>query len=498
MVASSSNPGVGRYLMGNVVVVFVALLVNQIVQTAGAAILTHIVANPARYGEINVLLQILGLVGIFLSLGLNSALTYALATRRPERDDAFWLTLWVSVGFGVVLAGSLALSAGIIASLYRIPALAPAIVIMGLILVVNSLANILTAVLSGQKLFRRQALAMVLPVFASTVGMVMGAAISLRWHHLLLWVALGQVVGTVVGVVAIGVLSRPYLPRLFRPDWSYLRALLHYGLPMWAGNIFKSFQQPFLVITMGLVSFSAAGFLTNSLKIIGFIANITWAFNIVVLPWLSEVQHQPELIRMRATLAFRYNNYLIYPLSLVTIMERHWISVAVFGPQYAHTAAYLLPATVAIGLSSVSRLGGTLLAGIGQPRGNFWPMVASGLVTLIGTPLLLLKAGPVAAVYPYLWGWVLATALTIAFALKDGLWLDYGDAFGRPMVPSAAMVASYGLAKALGLGPLGSLLLALAVLATVTGAIEIEQRGRWGARHIQRLKRHVPFHPPWA
>jgi uncharacterized YccA/Bax inhibitor family protein len=125
-------------------------------------------------------------------------------------------------------------------------------------------------------------------------------------------------------------------------------------------------------------------------------------------------------------------------------------------------------------------------------------MVASGLVTLIGTPLLLLKAGPVAAVYPYLWGWVLATALTIAFALKDGLWLDYGDAFGRPMVPSAAMVASYGLAKALGLGPLGSLLLALAVLATVTGAIEIEQRGRWGARHIQRLKRHVPFHPPWA
>jgi len=91
---------------------------------------------------------------------------------------------------------------------------------------------------------------------------------------------------------------------------------------------------------------------------------------------------------------------------------------------------------------------------------------------------------------------VLATGLTIAFALKDGLRLDYGDAFGWPMIPSAAMVASYGVAKALGLGPLGALLLALVVLAAVTGSIE--QRGRWRARHIQRLKRHVPFHPPWA
>ncbi len=494
--AATSKPGVGRYLISNVIVVFVALLINQIVQTAGAAVLTHIVANPARYGEINVLLQILGLVGIFLSLGLNSALTYVIATGRPESDHAFWLTLWVSLAFGSILAVVLAVFAGAIASLYHIPALGPAIILMGLILIINSVANVLTAVLSGHKLFRTQSLAIVLPVLVSSAGMVAGAAVAQVMHHLLLWVAVGQVAGTVVGVVAIGVLARPYLPGLVNPDWSHLRALLRYGIPMWAGNIFKSFQQPFLVITMGLLSFSAAGFLTNSLKIGGFINNITWAFNIVVLPWLSEVQRHPGLVRMRATLAFRYNNYLIYPFSILVILERHWISIAVFGANFAHTAAYLLPVAAAIGFSSVSRLGGTLLAGIGQPRGNFWPMVVAGLVTLVGMPICLFNLGPVAAVYPYLLGWVLATGLTIVFAMKDGLYLNYWDAFGRPAVPSAAMVACYEVAGWLGLNQLGAVVIALAVLVAVTWSIERRMPGRKPG--VQASGRHVPFHRPGA
>lgn len=496
LVAANSPSGVGRYLVANVIVVFAALLINQIVQTAAAAVLTHIVANPARYGEINVLLQILGLVGIFLSLGLNSALTYTIATRRPEQDEVFWLTLWVSVGFGALLALGLALAAGVLATLYRIPPLAPAIVVMGLILVINSVANILTAVLAGNKVFRTQAVAMTCPVLASSAGMVLGAGVGQWAHHLLLGVALGQVGGTALGVGAIGLLARPHLPALKRPRWFHLRGLLRYGLPMWAGNIFKSFQQPFLVITMGLVSFSAAGFLTNSLKIAGFINNITWAFNIVVLPWLSEVQKAPALIRLRATLAFRYNNYLIYSLSLLVILERHEIALAVFGPRFVHTAAYLLPVTAAVGFSSVSRLGGTLLAGIGQPRGNFWPMVAAGLVTLVGMPWLLFRLGPVASVYPYLGGWVLATALTFVFAAKDGLGLDYVDAFLRPLIPSLAMAACYGAEGALGVGAWGRALGAVAVL--VAGTWAVERGPRWRARRLPELKRRLSFHRPGA
>lgn len=146
--------GVGRYLLSNVIIVFLGLLVNQIIQTVGAAALTRIISNPRIYGELNVLLQILGLIGIFLSLGLNSALTYVLATKRSGGDNAYWLTLIMGVGFGTLLAVLLSIFSGLLAGFYHLPVLAPAILIMSLVLIFNSVTNVIMSVLSGYKLFR--------------------------------------------------------------------------------------------------------------------------------------------------------------------------------------------------------------------------------------------------------------------------------------------------------------------------------------------------------
>jgi O-antigen/teichoic acid export membrane protein len=470
---------VGRYLLSNVIVVFLGLLTNQVIQTVGAAVLTRIIANPARYGEVNVLLQILGLVGIFLSLGLNSALTYVLATKRANHEHAYWLALMMGVGFGTLLAALLSIFAGVLAHLYHLPPLAPALFMMSLVLILNSVTNVVMAVLSGHKLFRLQSVALIIPVLSTTTGMVVAVAAGLS-RHVLLEAAIGQVAGTVVGLAAVTLLARRHLPsRRGASDWTMLRPLLRYGIPMWAGNIAKSFQQPFLVIIMGLVSLSAAGYLSNALKIGGFLNNITWAFNIVVLPWLSEVQGRRDLVRTRATMAFRYNNYLIYPLATLVILERHPIAVAVFGARFAHTGAYVLPIAAAIGCSSFSRLGGTLLAGIGQPRGNFWPMAAAGLITLVGVPIMLGHANPLLAVYPYLLGWVAATALTIVFAIKDGLYLDFLDAFGRPALPSLFMLGLYTLFYLSHLSAYVTLGASLLMLVVATWAVERRRLPHW-------------------
>ncbi len=464
---------VERYLITNVTIVFVALLINQITQTVGAAALTHLVPNPTIYGEINVLLQILGLVGIFLSLGFNAALTYVMASGQAHSEDAFWIASLVGVGFGMLLAAVLSLFAGTVAGFYQVPALAAALWTASLILIVNSAVNVVMSVLSGHKFFRLQSLSMVLPVLSATLGMVIAIWAALPNGSLLRAAAFGQLAGAVVGLGLVVALAKPYLPAFRRTiDWTQWRPLFRYGFPMWAGNIAKSFQQPFLVIMMGLVSMSAAGYLSNGLKIGGFLNNITWAFNVVVLPWLSEVQGDARLVGMRATLAFRYNNYVIFPLTGLVILNRHFLTVAVFGPRYNHSAAYVLPVAVAIVFSSVSRLGGTLLAGIGRPRGNFWPMLVAGGATLIGVPLMLSHAVPLAAVYPYALGWLLATVLTIVFAVRDGLSLDYFDAFARPAMPLAMMLCVYWAGTLIGL-PAGVVGVATAItLIPATWAIE--------------------------
>lgn len=485
---ADSRPGPGRYLLTNVFVVFLGLLANQLIGTGGAAVLTRIVKTPAEYGEINVLLQILGLIGIFLSLGLNSALTHVIATGRAEHRDAYWIALTTGSVFGAVLAGLIALVAGLLAHLYHLPALAPAIMVMALVLVFNSATNVLMAVLAGYKLFRRQSLGLVVPVFFSNAGMVAAVAFAPAGTHVLVYAALGQVFGTALGLAAVVRLARRHLPPPARPiAWRELRPLLAYGIPMWAGNIAKSFQQPFLIIMLGIVSLSDAGFLSNGLKLGGFLNNVTWAFNIVVLPWLSEVKDRPGLVRERVTLAFRYNNYVVLTMATLLILASHPLADAVFGSRFAATGRYLIPVALAIACSSVSRLGGTLLAGIGKPRGNFWPMVAAGAMTLVGVPWVLFQAGPWAALWPYVGGWVLATAITVFFMIKDGLFIVWTDAFGRPAVTLGVMLAVFWLAHTAGLGM--PVEFALTLFGAMTAAWLIE-RGR--RRAPSAIFRHGP------
>lgn len=483
-----AQPGPGRYLLTNAFIVFVGLLANQLIGTGGAAVLTRIVASPAEYGEINVLLQILGLVGIFLSLGLNSSLTHVIATGRTDHRDAYWIALATGSAFGAGLAALLALSAGLLAHLYHLPMLAPAIMVMALVLIVNSATNVLMAVLAGHKLFRRQSVGLVIPVFFSNAGMVTAIALAPAGRHVLVYAALGQVLGALIGLAGLARLARNHLPPLVRPiAWGELKPLLAYGFPMWAGNIAKSFQQPFLIIMLGIVSLSDAGFLSNGLKLGGFLNNVTWAFNIVVLPWLSEVKDRPVLAGQRATLAFRYNNYLVLTVAAFLILASHPLATAIFGARFAATGRYLVPVALAIACSSVSRLGGTLLAGIGKPRGNFWPMVAAGAMTLGGVPVVLFQAGPSAALWPYVGGWILATALTVLFMVKDGLLIVWSDAFGRPAVTLMAMLVVFWGTRIAGLAMPAQLALTLAAAAASTWMIE---RGRRWAPSV--TFRHGP------
>ena len=171
----------------------------------------------------------------------------------------------------------------------------------------------------------------------------------------------------------------------------------------------------------------------------------------------------------------------MYPITALVILERQLIAVTVFGPRFAQTGTYLLPIALAIEFSSVSRLGGTLLAGIGQPRGNFWPMAVAGAFTLVGVPVMLSWGGPQTAAYPYLIGWVAATAATIVFAVKDGLNLDYVDGFGRPAIPLAIMLAAYFAAD----------LIKIPILVTLVGSLTLLALSTWVVeqRHLPHFKR---------
>lgn len=436
-----SSSGVRSYLIHNTAVVFAGLALNQLLQVAGSVVLARILPTATLFGQVSVMLQVLGMGGLFLNLGLNTALIYVVSRHgRKAINASYGLALTASVGAAVLIAAALVLLAPGIGNLYHSPAIGGAIALGSLMLIMNSAINVGVALFSGARRFVVQSLLMVVITFFSTAGMIAGAVLSPAQASVPIYVSAGMCATDLLTVaVVLAWIHRDYSAPLFvRIRRRTLKSMLRYGIPIWAGNIAKSFQQSFLIVVTGAVSIVAAGYLNNALKIVGFLNIVTWAFNIVALPFLSEVANSPQAASDRATLCFRYNNFVLFPLTLLILLFPHYITLSLFGPRYMtpESVAFLSVTAAGVLMSSISRLGGTLLSGIGRPRANFWTMIVSGAPVLFLAPLAITH-NPLLGCWVYALGWTLSAVSLLWFLVRDGLTVDWWRAFGEPLIPAA-------------------------------------------------------------
>lgn len=328
-----------RFLIRNVSIIELGLFINQLLQTAGGMLLAALLNDPIRYGEANLLLQIFGMVSLFLNVGFNSALVYSFSTERAEviRSKYRWALLG-SAFFGVIVGLLLTLLAPWLVQAYRLPALEGALRAGSLLFLFNSVVNIGLAAFSGSRVFGTQAFFMVLGTLCSTAGTVLGVLRPIGSLGLLTGISLWMGAGALLTAVCIcWRVERVHHPRWLGPvSLSGMRSMMAYGVPLWAGNIAKAFQQPFLVMVVGSASVVAVGQLANGFRITGFIGIVTWAFMIVAFPFVAESSQQPAEIRRRGTLCIRYNNLILYPLTLLICLYPNPINEALFGSGYTN------------------------------------------------------------------------------------------------------------------------------------------------------------------
>lgn len=442
------------------------LTLNQAIGTAGGAVMARLLPNATVFGQVNLLLQMLGAGSLFLNLGLNSALTYwisrtPVSLRQVSRESvsrgnndpqpltAYPLALAGSLAVGGVVALLFLAGAHFLSSAYRVPSLDAGLAAGSMLLVFNSLVNVAVAFFSGKQNFLLQTVFMVTGSFLSTAGIIAGVVS----FHSRLGIFRGVGFGMSLAALLTAILSLTVVQRRYHPEFRVfdampeLRRMLRYGTPMWAGNIAKSFQQPFLVMVTGAVSLTMTAYLSNALKIVGFLNIITWAFNVTSLPFLAEVSRSPHQTHLRGTLCFRYNNFLLFAVTALVLIFPHWINLELFGARYATPAANAYTRILAVGVvfSSISRLGGTLLAGMGRPRANFWVMVVSGGAVAVLAPLVV-GQHPLGAGWVYAGGWMASALATFRFLNLDGLWLDWRRSFLDPLW--AAMILAVLLATA--------------------------------------------------
>ncbi|WP_159883226.1 oligosaccharide flippase family protein [Paenibacillus puerhi] len=432
-----------RFLLRNVSIIVLGLFINQLLQTLGSIVLARLLDDPVRFGEVNLLLQIFGMVALFLNVGFNSSLVYTFSTNAEEAiHRKFRVALAGSTFFGVVVSVAMCILAPVLAASYGIAELKGALMLSSVTLFFNSIVNIGVASFSGNRDFRTQAFFMVVMTTFSTAAMIMGVLVP---FHDLLW---GVSLWTGIGSALTAAFICWKVARVHRPRWrgavrlAEMKDMMKYGVPMWAGNIAKAFQQPFLVMMIGSISVVAVGQLANASRITGFIGIITWAFMIVTLPFVAESAHNPKESSRRGTLCIRYNNLILYPLTAAICIFPDEINGFLFGSGYTtpESATYIRLLALGVFFSSVGRLGGNILAGIGKTKANFWVMILAGIIVIALVPVLV-KVDAVWAVWVYTASWAVSAFVMIYFFFVEGFSPDWWKAYGQPFVPTAVMTA---------------------------------------------------------
>ncbi|TDF92592.1 oligosaccharide flippase family protein [Paenibacillus piri] len=482
-----------RFLLRSVSIIVLGLFVNQLLQTAGSIVLARVLNDPGKFGEVNLLLQVFGMVTLFLNVGFTSSLVYTFSTNAEEAIRMkFRLALAGSVFFAVVLSLLLAALAPFLSNAYKLPELKGALIISSIMLVFNSIINIGVACFSGNREFRTQAFFMVISTAFSTLGTIVGVMWPLGPRAFLWGVSFWMGIGAVLAALFIGwKVQRVHRPRWFGPfSFDVLWEMMRYGVPLWAGSIAKAFQQPFMVMMIGSSSVIAVGYLANAIRITGFIGIVTWAFMIVTFPFVAESSRDLEESKRRGTLCIRYNNLILYPLTLIICLFPNQINSYLFGDSYTadDSAAYIRLLALGVFFSSVGRLGGNILAGIGRTKANFWVMVVAGIFVVTVVPFIA-SQNPVLSVWIYTGGWALSAVSMIWFFYLEQFPLDWWKAYGEPLLPTLAMGLLIGIGRYTGPFMACFVIIGIAALLALTVLIEAKPSGIAGlrpSRHKQR------------
>lgn len=478
---ASGAQSLRAYVARSAAVCVAGLALNQTASQVGSAALARWIPSPQLYGEVSLLLQFLQLAGLALGLGLDSALVYDIATGRPQPGRSFAAARGGMLGLGALPVALCVLAAPFIARAYGVPALTVAVRIGAFALLAQVALNVATALQTGLRRFSTQMALMVCGTALAAVGRVAAIPAALAGVSVG-WIALAGGGGTAVAaVVGLRLADRLRLPgAAVRPReiLAEIPRMLRYGWPLWANNLLKAFQNPYLVLIAGATGVAAAGYVANDVALLGWAFLVTWAVRLVAVPLIAAGSDAADR-RTRLTVCFRLNHLALFPIVAILIFWPHALVTAIYGARYA-TGAALLPLLV-LGVygSSIGRLTTDALAAVAQTHASVPIMLIACAPLLLGIPLEV-RHGAMWLAWLYCGGWIASAAYALWQLWRIELPVDVRAGFVEPLLPTAAALplALWGTHRG-GAAGLGLVSAAVVVFCVLTVAV-YRMQGRPG------------------
>ena len=358
----------------------------------GSIVVLARLLEPSDFGLVAMVSAIVGFLRIFNDAGLSTATVQKEGITHAQVSNLFW----TNVALGVFISLLLAISAPVVAWLYREPRLVRITVALSVTFFLTSSTVQHLALLKRQMRFRTLA---VIQVAAAVFGVVVG--VGMAWFNCGYWSLVGtQLTPPLMTCVCTWWAScwRPQLP----VRGSGTRSLLRFGANLTASSFLWSLARGSDGVLIGrFFGSEALGFYSRAAALLNRpLEQALLPLESVFVPLLSRLQAQPE--RYRRTVLQVYDIIAVgsLPFSGMLLALSNPVTLVVLGPRWESAAAVFAAFTlVGLYLPMVSVAGWVLSS---QGRGRDYLLLSCFTsATTVMSFIIGLRFGPVGVAFSF-------------------------------------------------------------------------------------------------
>jgi len=351
-----------------------AKIAQQAIQFVLSAVLMRLL-GPSAFGLVGMVMVFSGFAAIFGELGFGSALVQRQNLSEAHRSTVFWLTL----GTGVLLAGTLFAAAPFIAAFYKEPLLKPMTAWLALSFLLSAPGMVSRSLLT--KAMRFDILAKV-DVAALTVSGAFAAAAAAR----------GAAVWSLVAqqLVSAGVTSALlFWFGEWRPHFTWsstaARELFGYGAGLTGFNIVNYWARSADKLLIGnLLGSVALGLYSRAYSLMLLpLTQIVSVVTPVMFPAMSAIRDDQERLRGVYLRMISLLTFITFPMMTGLLVTARPFVLGIFGAKWVEVVPLIQVLCIVGMLQTMSNPTGLIYTSQARTDWLFWWGIGSGGTTII-------------------------------------------------------------------------------------------------------------------
>lgn len=287
--------------------------------------------KPGDYGLIGLAIAINGVAGVFLNLGLSSAII-----QKNYNKDQHSTIFWLNTGLAAFVAIIVSLLAPALADFFHLPDVKPIIYINAGLLVISSTGVVPTALLTKNMMFKKMNIR---NAIAALIAGCMGILLALRgWG---VWALVTQiVVNSLVSLILVFMMTRWYPSLKF--NYRQIKDGLSFGKYMFFSSLLDGFVSRLDVFIIGRIfTTHTLGLYTRAQSLDSMTRSLSSASLLSVLfPAFAKMSHDKSAVKVLFHNYFEIIGFVFCLLAGISYVIAPAVFQQLFGTRWDEAAQY--------------------------------------------------------------------------------------------------------------------------------------------------------------